>query len=521
MYDFKVHSIGRQASIDSFILTLDPKELPNLGVLGNQLADLCGCYSLIVESKDWILAAIDKIRGYPIFYSKKAKEILFSNSARKLLDAHKNFDHDKLSLIELQMAGYVTGSDTIYKGIKQLQAGELILWEKQPAKLTIKRYFSFYSQDMFKTSASSLIKELAVITDTIFERIVVDNISKNVWVPLSGGLDSRLVLCKLKEHGCKNLQTFSYGPKGNWDASAAKHVANKIGVPWVFVPDTMDISHNLFYSKTRKRYWEFADELQVVPNLHQICALKSLIKSDMIKPGDIIINGQSGDFIAGQHIPELFGDFDETLLFNNIISKHYKHRTDLLTTDNIGRIRVKFSGLIREHTESLIKNEQEFARQYELWEWQERQAKRVIHAQRNYDYFGLGWELPLWDHEYLEFWKKVPVSQKKKRRLFVDYVEEMDFYNLFKGYKPRQSRWPGKRIIIQLLGNGLKLLMGSKISRFYYERLDYFSHYGYLYAHLTYPKFLRLCGNYKSPIAMWTKHWMKENNLKKSDIYTN
>ena len=54
-----------------------------MGVLGNLLADLCGCYSLIVESKDWILAAIDKIRGYPIFYSKKAKEILFSNSARK------------------------------------------------------------------------------------------------------------------------------------------------------------------------------------------------------------------------------------------------------------------------------------------------------------------------------------------------------------------------------------------------------------------------------------------------------
>ena len=83
-----------------------------------------------------------------------------------------------------------------------------------------------------------------------FKRIVEDTSNKNVWVPLSGGLDSRLVICKLKEHGCENLRAFSYGPPGNYEASAARHVAEVLKVPWVFVPDTRIFPE--FYSNIRK-----------------------------------------------------------------------------------------------------------------------------------------------------------------------------------------------------------------------------------------------------------------------------
>ena len=506
----KIYTIGRQKSLEKVIGLLATDLEPDLKLIRKKLSTLKGCYGLIVETKNWVLAAVDKIRGYPLFYSEQGTRMLFSNSARIIRDAEGNFDHDQISLIEFQMAGYVTGSNTLYNCVKQLQAGEVFLWDKNLVEKSKTRYFSFYSQDMLNTSIFDLIEELDVITDTIFKRIVEDTAYKNVWVPLSGGLDSRLVICKLKEHGCENLRAFSYGPPGNYEASAARHVAEVLKVPWVFVPDTKDISRNFFYSNIRKKYWKFADELHVVPNLHQICSLMHLIKSDKMKAGDIIINGQSGDFITGEHIPDLSGGYNEIELMNSIIAKHYNHRKDLLTQDNMDYIREKISVLINEHTKSTIESEQEFARQYELWEWQERQAKRVVHAQRNYDFLGLGWELPLWDCEYLEFWQRVPVAQKKKRCLFVDYVERMDFYGLFNGFKPRLSRWPGKRIIIQYFGNGLKLLMGSRISRFYYKRLDYFSQYEYLYAHLTYPQYLRLCGNY-SPIAMYAKHWMKEN----------
>jgi asparagine synthase (glutamine-hydrolysing) len=507
----QIHAIGRQESIEKVTRHFDKEGVPDLKRLANIFEELEGCYGLVVENKNWVLAVVDKIRGYPLFYSEQETGMFFSNSARLILGSNKNSFLDNTSLIELQMAGYVSGANTLYNNVKQIQAGEFIFWDKRLAEKIKINYFSFYVPETLKTSHKSQIEELAEITDTIFKRTVADIGSKKVWVPLSGGLDSRLVLCKLKEHGCENLHAFSYGVPNNYEASVAKHVAKVLDVPWVFVPDSMKMSRDFFYSKTRKNYWEFADELQVIPNLHQICSLIKLIESDKIKPGDVLINGQSGDFIAGQHIPEFSGKYNENILIKKIIAKHYKHRQDLLIPENIICMQEKILDIVHEHTNSTILDEQEFAKQYELWEWRERQAKRVVNGQRNYDFLGLGWELPLWDCEYLNFWRMVPVTQKKKRSLFVDYVEHNNFYGLFKDYKPLLSRWPGNRILIQFLGNGLKLLLGSNISRFYYEHLDYFSHYSYLYAQLTYPQYFQLCGNYKSPIAFYTMQWMKEN----------
>jgi len=506
-----IHAIGRQESIEKVTRYFDEEIVPDLKMLAYKFEKLEGCYGLVVENKNWVLALVDKIRGYPLFYSEQEKGMSFSNSARLILDSNKNSFLDNASLTELQMAGYVSGENTLYSNVKQIQAGEFIFWDKIFAKKSKINYFSFYVPETLKISHKSQIEELAEITDTIFKRTVADMGSKKVWVPLSGGLDSRLVLCKLKEHGCQNLQAFSYGVPNNYEASVAKHVAKVLDVPWLFVPDSMQRSRDFFYSKTRTNYWEFSDELQVIPNLHQICSLMKLMKSDKMKPGDVVINGQSGDFIAGQHIPEFFGEYNENVLIKKIIAKHYQHRKDLLISENIICMQEKILDTVHQLTNSTILDEQEFAKQYELWEWRERQAKRVVHGQRNYDFLGLGWELPLWDREYLNFWRMVPVTQKKKRSLFVDYVEINNFFGLFRDYKPRLSRWPGKRIVIQYLGNGLKLLLGNNISRFYYENLDYFSQYSYLYAQLTYPQYFRLCGKYKSPIAFYTKQWMKEN----------
>ncbi len=505
--------IGSEGAVRRFASFLEDRPDVGLEELKEKLADLYGNFAFIIEQGPRVIAAVDKIRSYPVFYYHEGSRFQVSNSARALKEARRLGELDDLSLLEFRMAGYVTGRRTLFEYLYQLQAGEMVVWNHLDTQQKLYRahYFIFYSQETYDASGDELVEEVNRRTDIIFKRISEQVAGKSVWVPLSGGLDSRLVLCKLKQHCCERLRAFSWGVPGNREAAAARRVADLVGVPWVFVPDTHQEAREYFFSEERRRYWEFADGLHVVPNLNQQCALKKLMRSGRVRPGDVIINGQSGDFIAGAHIPEVKGEWSHAILLDRIIAKHYYHRNDLLRPKNLEDIRSCITELLREHTLLVIDNEQEFARQYELWEWQERQTKRVVNGQRNYDFLGLNWELPLWESDYLHFWRCVPVSLKKRRRLFVEYVERMDYYGVFRKFRPMLSRWPGKWIIIQYIGHIVKLFLGSRASKTYYERLDYFSQYGNLFAQVSYKEFLELARTHKSPLAVYAKHWIDEN----------
>ena len=51
-------------------------------------------------------------------------------------------------------------------------------------------------------------------------------------MPLSAGLDSRLVLTKLVERGCENIACYTYGPIGNYEVPKAKRIAKELRVDW-------------------------------------------------------------------------------------------------------------------------------------------------------------------------------------------------------------------------------------------------------------------------------------------------
>ena len=70
------------------------------------------------------------------------------------------------------------------------------------------------------------------IPNNIKVKIVENSNDKTIYIPLSGGLDSRLIIAKFHEKKYKNIKAFSYGLKNNADALIAKKVADHLDVKW-------------------------------------------------------------------------------------------------------------------------------------------------------------------------------------------------------------------------------------------------------------------------------------------------
>ena len=120
---------------------------------------------------------------------------------------------------------------------------------------------------------------------------------------LSSGFDSK-VLGKFLELGYTKVETFTYGTKNNFEAKSAQKIAKKLNVKWEFV-DSKCSKNTIksFYSGDLANYF-LNSGLVTTAAMTEIVALKRLLK-DKNKKNDIFVNGQTGDFITGGHIPNI------------------------------------------------------------------------------------------------------------------------------------------------------------------------------------------------------------------------
>lgn len=482
--------------------------LEEIGVEINRIA---GNFGMIIHFDKYVVAIVDKIRSFPIFYICDGFKFALSNSASKLKEEYQLIEIDDVALIEFAMAGYVTGRGTVFRDLYQIQAGEMIIWQKDQNKLSRYQYYKYFTNQWRTQDENDLVSELDEMTDRVFHGVIDNADGSPIWIPLSGGLDSRLIACKLKELGYDNLQTYSYGLPGNHEAKVARHVAEKLGVPWFFLPLTKDVMRTFFWSNERKDYWDFSDGLCSVPIIQDLPGLLALRKENRIPEDVHIINGQSGDFITGGHIPPWSGKtpFDVNMVVAHLVEKHFSLWSHLKTDRNIDHIRQRIMEILGAIDVEVDSNES-FSKCIEYWEWQERQSKYVVNEQRVYDYLGTSWQLPLWHDEYLAFWRDIPSHLKLGQRLYRKYLERYDFQGLFKDYRPIVWRWPGKSIGIVGVAQLVGMLLGDRRKDEFYDYAKYYGHYGCFYQIYKLKHFLARAKNARSGVSFYVETWLNE-----------
>lgn len=75
--------------------------------------------------------AVDRLRSIPLFYSLKDNIFYLSNNAYWIKNEISLKELGKISEQQFLLTGYITGKDTLFIEIKQIQAGEYLIAKKK------------------------------------------------------------------------------------------------------------------------------------------------------------------------------------------------------------------------------------------------------------------------------------------------------------------------------------------------------------------------------------------------------
>lgn len=473
--------------------------------------------SLIVKKKDLIFCFTSFSRDYPIFYKNENDTFLISNN---IYNINKKSDPlNQEGIREFLFSGFVLNDKTLNKNIFALEPSQILFVNKK--MISKKNYFKYHQSTPKKKSFDQLFTEFNSIIDKSIDNILEKSNEGKIFIPLSGGLDSRFLLAKFCEKKYKNIECFSYGLKNNSDALIAKQVANHLNVKWKFVWFEKKKYRKFFVSKFKSDYDKFSDHLSTLPNYQEIFFLKDLYEQKYFNNRACIINGQSADFHTGLHIPEnLFlldmkKNYNSKILVQTIINNHLSlWPNDLKTND--------FNNLFNQISDSLdeFKEGYNLSDIYEYWEFKERQCKYIVNGQRAYDFINIKWFLPFWDSEFIKFWSSIPLEQRFKQTLYRKILLKWDYNSLFSKISKKVQAFEGiEDILIKTISRLTKILLGKSNSKEILKYFDYYSRYGNSYQLFSMKKYLFNRHKIRNAYSLHTKAWLAERKMVNEEAF--
>ena len=401
-------------------------------------------FGIVVISKNWSFAAVDCARSYPIFWKKTKANFILSPQA-KCIVKEKEDTIDKHQLVAFRMSGYTINEGTLWNNINNLNPGNFIFIKSQN-NFYIEKHFVYDPWHISTRSYNDLKKQLKYEISRVLKNIIVKANGRTIAIPLSAGLDSRLIASGLKHLNYNNVKCFSYGLKNNFESNCSKIIAKKLGYKWNFVEINQNNAKNFSLSPTYNKFISNTLDGCATASIQGLYAIDILLKNKYLDKEDIIVNGNSGDFISGGHIPKILltwkNSKDINLLFDEIFEAHfYKHYAlwdSLLSTENKKIIKKQLLIQIEKNLYNINSN---FMPQgvVEFLEYENRQTKFVANCQRIYEFYNLKWQLPLWDKSFINFWSYVPLKYKIDQKLYKDTLNELNMGKVWGGqydFKP-------------------------------------------------------------------------------------
>lgn len=384
-----------------------------------------GFYSVVyTEGKSgWM--AVDRIRSFPLFYSFFRGKLFISDDAIWVKKQALDSEMGALEKQEFLLTGFVTGPDTLFPNVKQIQAGEVIFFDTESAggiSLKSQRYYKYVHSDYFEENEEQLHRKLDKVLTEVFERLISFAEGRTIVVPLSGGYDSRLLVFMLKKLGYENVIAFSYGVEGNEEAAISRFIAEKIGIKWEFVPYSNSLWYEWYRSPEMKDYFDIPEGIASLPHIQDWPAVWILKKDKRIPDNAVFVPGIAADLNTGGFIEGYPDIYLNNATKNDLLELILKYSYSLFPFNDISK---DFQSMLRKKVLNLIENNpygSSMGESFECWVSSEKVAKFVLNSVRVYEFFGFSWWTPFWDKGFVDYWYNVPDDFRKGQKLYKSYI---------------------------------------------------------------------------------------------------
>ncbi len=369
-----------------------------------------GQFSVVAEIQGAVVAAVDRIRNYPLFYARIGSNLILSDDCYALTEIYPEKVLNEKALTCFFSIGFTANNLTLFENIFQIEAGEYLV---EKGILELKFYYS---------SARSIIRirdfnlagnELEHILKEVFRDHFEALQNKFIAIPLSGGYDSRLIAALASVFHPGDILCYTYGRENNREVAPAREAASRLGVRWINIIYNSRLIHDYMSDEYFNKYYEYASGLSSMFYLQDYFAVKYLKENAIIPENTVFMPGFSGDSLAGSFFSQsIDGHTNKSKIAARILDDKF-----VLINIEHNKKRILHS-LIMEKLNRELKTSW---KDYEDWEIKEMHAKFIINSAKVFSFFGYEYVLPFFDNRMIDFFTTLPFHYKLHKKLY-DFV---------------------------------------------------------------------------------------------------
>ncbi|WP_425860680.1 hypothetical protein [Arthrobacter sp. TWP1-1] len=389
------------------------------GPLTEGLQLVTGHYAAVFVGPEEVVLIEDPIRSFPVFYSVAGNSLRVADDVTALADTGSDYLADYDSRIEFRHGACVSGPKTLYAGVHQVQAGEFVTFSATgTVSQKFYRQIRYSGLDIKETNAVDA--HFTAALDATMSRLLAHANGRQLVVPLSGGLDSRLLSVYLKDAGYENVVNFTYGTGKTREVLISEQVAAALGQKWLFCPYDETIIRGAWDAQETADFIKFAHAGASLPHVQDWYAVRWLKESGLIDDDAIFLPGHT--IVGNMHDEEILEakDVSREDIKNLILHHHYTLQPGnstahmnlrLMETIDAFLDQIGYDGSVVSRLTAL-----------EYWNVRERQTKYINNSVRNYEFFGFDWALPMLDREMYVAWGDLHPSITRNRTWYEGYV---------------------------------------------------------------------------------------------------